>query len=43
MMAKIGWLFKRYDDDDNWTFTTEEPPSWVSQVKQIVYFEVAKP
>ncbi len=42
-MAKIGWIYKRYGEDDEWSFSTEEPPCWVSESKQIVYFEVEKP
>lgn len=41
-MAKIGWPVKKFPDDDEWIFTTEAPARWVSEFKQIVYFEVER-
>lgn len=39
-MAKIAWIYKDSSDDTNWIFTTEEPPDWAAEKKQIVYFDL---
>lgn len=36
---KIGWLYKRWDDSDDWTFSETEP-EFGYEKRQIVYAEV---
>lgn len=37
---KIGWLYKRDRDDEQWEFSKTEPDSWVWGKTMIVYMEV---
>jgi hypothetical protein len=37
---KLGWLYKRYDDDAEWSFSETEPDRWCFAKRQIVYAEI---
>lgn len=39
---KLAWLYKEHSDDKEWHISFEEPPSWVVNVRQIVYAEVER-
>lgn len=39
---KIGWLYKRDPEDEEFMFSTTEPDRWRYQITQIVYAEIVE-